>query len=407
MDAIGWKQLYGEKGIDRLTALREKYSAHFKGEPRFFSAPGRVELGGNHTDHQCGRVIAAAVMLDFMAAAAPNGKNEINVLSEGHGIITVNLDSLDAVPSEKETSAALIRGIAAYFARRGKRTGGFDAYVVSSVPVGSGLSSSAAFEVLTAVIMDRLFFGGSVSAETAAMAGKWAENEYFGKPCGLMDQMASAVGGVTTMDFYDPEKPVVRGIRADLAGAGYDICVVKIGASHEMLTEEYAAIPNDMNAVAALMGKDHLGHADPDEFYALLPSIRGRVGDRALLRAIHFFEENDRVLQEADALERGRIDDFLQYMRDSSVSSWTALQNVYPSGAVDDQPAALALSMARKLLGKGATCRIHGGGFAGTILALVPHARIAYFTGGMNRLVGPDSCTVLSVRRTGGTEIVM
>ena len=369
-----------------------------------FSAPGRTELGGNHTDHQRGCVLAAAVELETTAEVTLNGGDVIRVFSEGYAPVEVRLDDLEIHAGEENTTAALVRGIAAEFVRRGAVVRGFDARVRSNVLPGSGLSSSAAFEVLMGTVLNELFFDASLSPAEVAGIGQYAENVYFGKPCGLMDQMASAVGGMVFIDFEYPSCPVVERIDFDLQAAGYALCIIDTGADHADLTAEYAAIPGEMKEVCAFFGKDVLRQIPKEDFFAALPQLRGRVPDRAILRAIHFYHENERVQQQADALRMGDVEAFLALVRQSGRSSWMYLQNITPAGAVEQQAVAVALALCEELLcGRGA-CRVHGGGFAGTVQAFVPLDMLEEFRAGVEEVLGAGKCHVLSVRAAGGVR---
>ena len=380
-----------------------EFSRHFQTRPRWvFSAPGRTELGGNHTDHQHGHVLAAAVDLDTRATVAKNGLGCIRVLSEGYPLCRVELNDLAQKPDEAGTTAALIRGVAARFAQLGTTLEGIDAYVTSTVLPGSGLSSSAAFEVLIGTILNHLFCGAKFTPVQVAQIGQWAENVYFGKPCGLMDQTASAVGGVVAIDFADPAAPQVRRVALDLHALGYALCILDTGADHAALTDQYAAIPAEMCAVAAVFGKQYLRDVDEAAFYENLPAVRRAAGDRAALRAMHFFDDDRRVTQQADALARGDFDEFLRLVKESGRSSWLYLQDVVPLGATRGQHMALALALAEKLLGGRGACRVHGGGFAGTIQAFVPLDALEHFRRGMEAVLGAGSCHILSVRPEGG-----
>ena len=370
-----------------------------------FSAPGRTEIGGNHTDHQHGCVIAAAVDMTTTAEVTLNGTNVIRVDSEGYRPVEIDLGDLNAKESERNTTAALIRGVAAAFARRGYKLGGFEAKVRSTVLPGSGLSSSAAFEVLIGTICNELFFDRKCSAVEIAQIGQYAENVYFGKPCGLMDQMASSVGGLVFIDFASPSHPAVRQAAFDFAHCGYTLCTLDSGADHADLTDEYAAIPEEMRRVARVFGKDVLREVDEAEFYANLKSAREAAGDRAVLRAMHFFDENRRVQQQVQALEAGDFEGFLAGVRDSGRSSWMLLQNVIPTGSREHQQMALALAACEKQLAGRGACRIHGGGFAGTLLAFVPNDALTSFRANMEALLGEGRCHVLSIRQAGGVRL--
>ena len=370
-----------------------------------FSAPGRTELGGNHTDHQRGCVLAAAVDLETTAQVVLNGSNAIRVFSEGYVPVEVRLDDLDVHTGEENTTAALVRGVAAEFVRRGAELRGFDAHVQSNVLPGSGLSSSAAFEVLMGTILNELFFDRSLSPAEVARIGQSAENVYFGKPCGLMDQMASAVGGMVFIDFEYPACPIVERIDFDLTATGYALCIIDTGADHADLTAEYAAIPGEMREICRYFGKDVLRQIPETEFFAALPQLRGRVADRAILRAIHFYSENQRVQQQAEALRAGDVEMFLSLVKASGRSAWMYLQNITPTGAVDQQAVALALALCEKLLDGRGACRVHGGGFAGTVQAFVPLEMLADFRNSVETVLGAGKCHVLSVRAAGGIRV--
>ena len=367
-----------------------------------FSAPGRTEIGGNHTDHERGKVIAGAVNLRTVAAVAENGERTIRILSEGYRVCEVSLDRLTPDESEFGTTASIIRGVAAAFRDRGCELRGFDAYAASNVLSGSGLSSSAAFEVLIGNIINGLFFGGKCDPVEIAQIGQYAENVFFGKPCGLMDQMASSVGNIVYIDFNDPEAPAVKKLDFDLAAAGYKLCIIDTGADHAALTDEYAAITDEMKAVSAVFGKDVLREVDEAEFYGRITEVRKTAGDRAALRAMHIFEENKRVEREVEALGRGDFNEFLSVVNESGRSSWLYLQNVVPTGATEHQEVAFALALAARLLGNRGASRVHGGGFAGTIQAFVPDDMLDGFKAEMERVLGEGRCHVLSISPTGG-----
>lgn len=386
--------MYGE--------LKAKFERQYgRAAEYIFSAPGRTELGGNHTDHQHGLVLAAAVTLDTKAAAAENNDGCIRVISEGYAPVTVPIDELEKHPEERNTTAALVRGVAAGFMRRGYGVRGFDAYVVSDVLPGSGLSSSAAFEVLIGTVINSLS-GGALSPAEIARIGQYAENEYFGKPSGLMDQTVSAVGGIVAIDFADPGAPVITPVEFDFAECGYALCIIDSGADHAELTEEYAAITNELKAVCRVFGKEHLREVDEHEFYARIAEVRRAAGDRAALRAAHVFNENKRCAVETAALGNGDFERFLQLVTESGRSSWMYLQNVIPTGSTARQELAFALLLCGKLLGGRGAFRVHGGGFAGTVQAFVPDDMLAGFRAGIDSVLGAGSCHVLSIRREGG-----
>lgn len=369
------------------------------------SAPGRTEICGNHTDHQHGRVLAGAVDLDFLACAAPNGLNRIRFQSEGWPMVEISLDELLPRTDERESTAALVRGMAGLVKERGYEVAGFDAYAVSEVLPGSGLSSSAACEVLLGVIENCLFCSGELDAVTIAQLGQRAENVYFGKPSGLMDQTASSVGGLVFIDFADSQTPLVERVEFDFAHCGYTPCILDSGADHADLTDEYAAIPQEMRSVARCFGKEVLREVNEAEFYAQLKQVREQTGDRAVLRAMHFFDENRRVLEQVQALKNGDFEGFLAGVRDSGRSSWMLLQNIIPLGSTAHQQMALAQALCEKLLDGRGACRVHGGGFAGTILAFVPAEMLGQFRSGAEAVLGAGSCHVLSIRQTGGTRL--
>ena len=369
------------------------------------SAPGRTEICGNHTDHQHGRVLAGAVDLDFLACAAPNGTNVIRFQSQGWPMVEVSLDTLEPVEEEKESTAALVRGMAAQAAKRGYPVAGFDVYAASEVLPGSGLSSSAACEVLLGVIENHLFCRDELDPVTIAQMGQQAENVFFGKPSGLMDQTASSVGGAVAIDFADPAAPVVRSVAVDLDSYGYALCIIDSGASHADLTDEYAAVPKEMGAVAAYFGKTVLREVAEADMLKELPKLRKAVGDRAVLRALHFYADDKRVAGEADALEQGNFDAFLALVKESGRSSWELLQNITPAGAVGEQAMAVALAVAERALEGQGACRVHGGGFAGTIQAFVPLSRLESFRKQVEEALGEGSCHVLRIRPVGGTVL--
>ena len=366
------------------------------------SAPGRTEICGNHTDHQHGHVLAAAVNLDFLACVSPNGTQTVHFQSEGWPMTTVDLSDLKQQEAEKETTASLVRGVMAELAKAGYTIGGFDMYAVSNVLPGSGLSSSAACEILLGVAGNHLFCQDELDAVTLAKIGQKAENQYFGKPSGLMDQTASSVGDAVAIDFEDPSAPIVRSVTANLEELGLALCIVDCGADHAALTGEYASIPREMEKVAAFFGKKVLREVQEEEVLKAMPQLRRAVGDRAVLRALHFYADDRRAVEEADALERRDKDAFLQLVKESGRSSWELLQNITPAGAVEAQDMAIALEAAEIALnGKGA-CRVHGGGFAGTIQAFVPTESVSEFCEKMELMLRKGCCHVLNIRPTGG-----
>ncbi len=386
-------------------ALDSGFCGAFGGKPeRYFSAPGRTEIGGNHTDHQRGHVLAAAVNLDTLAAVRRNGTGRIRVLSQGYPLCVVDLDRLEPVAEEVNSTPALIRGVAARFAQLGCRVEGFDAYCTSTVLPGSGLSSSAAFEVLIGTIINHLFFDARVSQPEIAQIGQYAENVFFGKPCGLMDQMASAVGNLVTIDFLKKDAPVIRPVDFDFSACGHALCIIDSHASHADLTDEYAAIPMEIGRVCRHFGKEVLSEIPESEFYAAIPALRAECGDRAVLRCIHFYQDDARVPRQVAALEQGNFGRFLELVTQSGRSSWMYLQNVIPAGYKEHQDMALSLALCQHYLqGKGAY-RVHGGGFAGTVQAFVPFELLDSFRAGIDAALGQGSCHVLSIRPQGGVE---
>ena len=372
---------------------------------RYFSAPGRTEISGNHTDHQHGCVLAGAVNLDTVAAVRVNGTNKIRIQSKGYPMCEVSLEQLTPVESEINSTPALVRGVAARFAQFGCEVKGFDAYCESTVLPGSGLSSSAAYEVLIGTIINCLFFDKKLSAIEIAQVGQYAENVFFGKPCGLMDQMASSVGAMVFIDFKDPQAPVVEKIDFDFASAEHALCIIDTGADHADLTDEYAAVPGELKALCNILGEGELRSIPKMDFYSNIQRLREEVGDRAVLRAIHIYDENQRVKLQKKALQAGDFASFLSYVTESGLSSWRYLQNVIPAGRKEKQEVAFALTIAEKLLNGRGACRVHGGGFAGTIQAFVPNDLLEDFKNGIESVLGEGSCYVLSIRPQGGVEM--
>ena len=370
-----------------------------------FSAPGRTEICGNHTDHQHGCVLAAAVDLETVATVQVNESNLIEIQSEGYPLVTVDLNDLTVREEEKNSTAALIRGVASAFVQRGAKLSGFRAEVRSTVLPGSGLSSSAAFEVLIGTILNELFFEKKLTAIEIAQIGQYAENVYFGKPCGLMDQMASSVGGMVYIDFEDPENPKVQKIDVDLATFGYGLCIIDTGADHADLTDEYAAIPGELAELCQCFGKKYLREIPKAEFVQKISEIRGKVTDRAILRAFHIYRENDRVRQLVEALRWDDIEAFLDLIKESGRSSWMYLQNITPAGAVQHQEVAVALSLCETYLKGQGAFRVHGGGFAGTVQAFVPLDMLDSFKASIEEVLGENSCHVLNIRQQGGIRV--
>ena len=386
-----------------LDGLEKTFGSH--AEAGLYSAPGRTEIGGNHTDHQHGRVLAGSVNIDMIAAAAPNDKNQLRVQSEGYDLCVIDLNDLEARKEEENTTAALLRGECAAFTQRGAKLAGLDIYISSNVPKGSGVSSSAAFEVLIGVILNDCFMTEKVSPIAIAQIGQWAENVYFGKPCGLMDQMASSVGNIITIDFASPAKPVVEPVAVDFSKAGLALCILDSGADHADLTDEYAAIPAECRAVAAVCGGEVLRDVPFETFLAKLPECRRQCGDRAVLRAFHVYADNDRVAKQVAALHDGDFDTFLRLVNESGRSSWEYLQNVIPAGYKEHQEVGVTIAAAKHLLGDKGAVRVHGGGFAGTVQAFVPVEMLDEFKAGMEAILGEGRCHVLSIRPEGGAVL--
>lgn len=402
-------------GPDGLSAQMQRYHRILAGlastfgpyeRTAVFSAPGRTEIGGNHTDHQHGRVLTGSVDLDIIAAAVPNGERVIRLQSEGFPMMEVDLDDLEVHPEEYNQAVSLLRGTAAWFARHGCRMEGFNAYAVSNVFKGSGLSSSAAVEVLLGNMFNSLFYEDACTPVQIAQIGQYVENVYFGKPSGLLDQMGSSVGGMVTIDFADNDHPVVEKVDFDFASAGHALCIVDSGADHADLTDEYAAVPGELKRICAHFGKSVLREVPEEDFYAELPVLRREAGDRAILRAVHIYDDNRRVAGQVEALRHGDFGAFLTYVRASGLSSWRYLQNVVPAGYKEHQEVAVALSLAERLLGGRGACRIHGGGFAGTIQAFVPLDMLDVFKAEMERVLGDGMCHVLTIRPVGGVRLV-
>lgn len=376
-------------------------------EAALYSVAGRSELSGNHTDHNHGCVIAASIDLDIIAVASPSAGSVIRVKSEGFPEDVVDFGIYNAPnPARYEKSDSLIAGMVAGFRKEGLAVGGFDAYTTSNVLKGSGISSSAAFEDMIGNILNYVYNDGKVSNVEIAKLAQYAENRFFGKPCGLMDQMACAVGGIIAIDFRDPSAPVIEQTDFDLSAAGYNLCIVNTGGNHADLTGDYASVPAEMKSVAAYFGKEVLRDTDENAVLAAIPALREKVGDRAILRALHFFAENRRVAAQKAALKAGDLDTFLANVIASGRSSFCYLQNVYTTKNVSEQGLSLALCLAERVLsGKRAAWRVHGGGFAGTIQAFVPTEDVAEFRAVMDAAFGEGRCMVLRVRPEGALRV--
>lgn len=403
-------------GTDAVQAQKQRYAgaidqfAALYGNDRdvsLFSVSGRSELSGNHTDHNHGCVVAASIDLDIIAVASANNENVIRVKSEGFDADVVDIKAYNTPdPAMYATSASIIAGMSAQFVQNGYVTGGFDAYTTSAVLKGSGISSSAAFEDMIGNVLNHLYNDGRVDNVEIAKMSQKAENLFFGKPCGLMDQVACAHGGIVAIDFADPAAPVIRGVPFDITAAGYALCIVNTGGNHADLTDDYASIPKEMKAVAAHFGKEVLREVDRAQVIAAIPALREQTGDRAILRAMHFFAENERVAAQTEALLKGDLDAFLSHVCASGQSSFCYLQNIYTTKAVGEQGLSLALCLAEQVLGgKKAAWRVHGGGFAGTIQAFVPAELVEDFRAAMDGAFGAGACLPLHIRQVGACKI--
>lgn len=405
------KTLYGESAVERqrnryISAI-EKFSEIFpeRDDIKIYSAPGRTEIGGNHTDHQHGCVLAAAVDLDVIAVVAFHNEGVIRLKSAGHSPNRVNLSDLSVQKKEMDSSSALIRGIASRFHEMGVQISGFDAYTTSDVLSGSGLSSSAAFEVLVGTIIDIHYNHGKAGAVEIAKIGQYAENVYFGKKSGLMDQMVSSMGGLVSIDFHDTENPEIKSFPYDFEASGYCLCVTDTKGSHANLTDDYVAVRSEMESIAAQFGKAFLRDVNENEFYSAIPKLREKCSDRAVMRAAHFFAENRRAVLEANALSEGNMNYFLELVRQSGESSANLLQNLYSCSQPTEQAISIGIMLSKSILGRNGAVRVHGGGFAGTVQAFVPAEKVNEYSQEMNRIFGDGSCYILRIRPVGGIEI--
>ncbi len=401
--------LYGEcdAACNRYGEAIYEFEKRFgvRDEIRLFSAPGRTEIGGNHTDHQHGMVLAGSVNLDVIAVVAANNDNIIRIQSQGYPMDEIDVSDLEIKTAEKGCSRALIRGVLAAFKQHGYHVGGFDAYTTSNVLKGSGLSSSAAFEVLIATIVNGLYNGGTVDAVSIAKFSQFAECEYFGKPCGLLDQMASSIGGVIFADFNEPQNPIIEKIHVDWADLGHSLCVVDTGGNHANLTQDYADITQECKAVSYALGVDFLRDADEQKFYANIANIRQQCSDRAVMRAIHVFNENKRVLTQKSALKNRDFTTFLATVTRSGESSYDLLQNVYSPNHPQEQAIPLALALTKQFLNGRGAYRVHGGGFAGTIQCYIPNNIVDDYQQMIASVFGEHACIPLLVRSVGGYEL--
>ena len=376
------------------------------GDIQIFSAPGRSEIGGNHTDHQHGKVLACAINMDAIGIVKKDTRDEVRVVSDDADEIVVDITDLSIRQEEKGSTLALIKGVLAGFCNRGYKIGGFSAYITSDVLIGSGVSSSAAFETLIGTILSGLYNRMRISNVEIAMIGRFAENVYFGKPCGLMDQMACSIGSLVYIDFYDSEKPFVEKISFDLEKYGYSLCITDTKGSHADLTDEYAAVPEEMKRVASYFCKEVLADVTLEELLNNVVDMRKVLSDRCILRGIHFLTENKRVEEEVNALKDGAINTFLECIKASGNSSYKFLQNVYSVKNVYQQNVSLALALSETLLVDKGVCRVHGGGFAGTIQAFVKNEHVKAYQESMNQIFGYGACSVLKIRKYGGIQII-
>lgn len=396
-------QYQKKRYIKAVNTFAEKYGDR---NLSIFSAPGRSEICGNHTDHQHGEVLAAAVNLDSIAVAAKNEDNRVVITSEGYHELVVSLDKIEYDKKEEGTTLSLVKGVLKGMLERGYKVGGFTAYVTSDVLIGAGLSSSASFEILIGTIVSGLYNEMSISPIDAAVIGQYAENTFFGKPCGLMDQMACSVGNLVHINFANPKEPVTEKVEFDIDKYGYSLCITDTKGSHADLTDEYAAVPKEMKAVAQLLGRDVLLGITEEEIINNINDIREKLGDRALLRTMHFINENKRVRQVVELLSNGDINGFLRLVKESGDSSFKYLQNVYSNSDVNHQNVSVALAISDTYLRERGAVRIHGGGFAGTIQAFVKNEDVDGYKTLMDKVFGAGACNVLKIRKYGGIKVV-
>lgn len=407
-----FNRLYGDYPIDvrlqakRYTSIINTFQSTFKHEQaELFSSPGRTEIGGNHTDHNRGRVLAAAINLDNIAIAAKNNSNRIRILSVGYPEISIDISFLRPNKGEHFSSASLVRGISARLKDLGFIIGGFDAVIDGAVPKGSGLSSSASFEVIIGTILNNLFNAGRIDPLTIALAGQFAENNYFGKPCGLMDQIACAVGGLVSIDFKMPSAPSVKKLSFDFLLTGFALVITDTGGNHTSLNEDYASMPFEMKSVAQAFGAEALRDVSLAQILDEAPALRKKTSDRALLRAIHFFGDNDRVVRQVEALDKKDFEAFLQLVIESGYSSFMYNQNIYSSSNVKEQGVSLALALSEMVLKGYGAWRVHGGGFAGTIQAFVPYNLLDKYTSTLEKVFGKGACKKLFIRDIGAVQV--
>ncbi|MGX8698507.1 MAG: galactokinase [bacterium] len=394
-----------ERILSVIETFRKTFSYDPEAEAILVSGPGRTELAGNHTDHQHGHGLCASVDLDILGCAVKNGEGIVRVHSYGHHPAVVDLRQLEKNPAEEDSSVSLVRGVCARLTQMGYTPCGVDVYTVSAVPSGSGVSSSAAFESLLGNLFNHFVCGGALSSVEIAKISQYAENVYFGKPCGIMDQMGASVGGAVAVDFRDPAAPEMRRADYDFTKSGHALCIIDTASTHSDLTDEYAAITREMGLVAAFFGKKVLREVDEADFMAQIPALRQACGDRAVLRAMHYYADDKRAVAEAEALEKGDFARFLQLVNASGRSSVLCLQNIFAASAPQQQAVTLSLALAEGLLEGTGAVRVHGGGFAGTIQAYVPLERLDAFKAGMERVLGEGRCHVIHIRPIGGCVI--
>ena len=371
-----------------------------------YSAPGRTEIGGNHTDHQHGEVLAASINRDAIAIVRKSDNGIVNLISDNYRPNSIDTNDLKINEKEKGTTVALIRGVLAALADKGYKIGGFDAFVTSDVLVGAGISSSAAFETLIGTIISGLYNDMKIDPVTIAKAGQYAENVYFGKPCGLMDQMACSVGNMVHIDFKFPENPEVERIEFDFSKTGYSLCITNTRGSHSMLTDEYAAVPGEMKKIASLLGHEVLRPVTMSDILSNITMLRDKAGDRAVLRAMHFVDETKRACEEARALNSGDLWEFLKLVRESGNSSFKYLQNIYTNSDVNTQNVSIALAVSDSVLTREEVARVHGGGFAGTIQAFVKNDNAEHYREVMDSVFGEGACDIYKIRKYGGIKII-
>ncbi len=389
-----------------ITSVKEFQKYFGEGKVEIYSTPGRSEVCGNHTDHQYGMVLATSINLDSIAVVSRNEEGIVRIKSKNYDLFEVKVEDLTLREEEKETSVSLVKGVLQGLKEAGYKLGGFNLYTTSDVLIGAGLSSSAAFEVLVGTVVSGLFNEMQISPIKLAQVAQYAENVYFGKPCGLMDQMACSVGNLIHIDFENPKNPTVHQVEIDFEKYKYSLCIVDTKGSHADLTEDYGLIPSEMKQVAQCMGAEVLRQVKESDFIEKIPEIREKVSGRAVLRALHFYQEEKNVEAAIKALENERFDDFLSVIKQSGNSSFKYLQNVYTNHDVNHQNMSIALALTEQFLGENGVCRVHGGGFAGTIQCFIKNEVVYDYKEYIERVFGKDSCHVLKVRKYGGIKVI-